>query len=45
MRKQIREVDFWFEVWGWMYTAAKWVILAGLAGFVAGMVCGYSVMP
>ena len=40
-----READVWFEIWCWMYTAAKWVILAGLAGFVAGLVCGYSVMP
>ena len=39
-----REVDIWFEIWGWMYRCAKWCILAAGAGFVAGLVCGYSVI-
>lgn len=45
MRKPIREVDLLFEIGGWIVLLVKWVGLAGIAGLVAGLTCGYSVMP
>ena len=39
-----REVDVLLEVAGWIARLVKWVGLAAIAGFVAGLVCGYSVL-
>lgn len=41
----MREVDLLFEICGWIATFTKWVGLAAVVGFVAGLTCGYSVMP
>ena len=40
----MREVDLLFEIGGWVVRFARWVSLAAVVGFVAGLTCGYSVL-